>query len=196
MLNLLLFGPPGAGKGTQSENISKKFGLIHLSTGELLRAEIAAETEIGIRIKEDIAAGCFASDETVIGLVEQEFKRNSDANGFVLDGFPRTKAQAHELDKMMQRRGTKVNAMLSLEVSTDTLKQRLAERAETVGRPEDVDPAAVETRFSIYKKTTAPVQEYYRKQEKLIEIQGETTVDKVFQEIEKTINTHFLFVGV
>ncbi len=188
MLNLLLFGPPGAGKGTQSDNICKKFGLIHLSTGELLRAEIAAETEIGRRIKEDIAAGCFASDETVIGLVEQEFKRNPEAKGFVLDGFPRTTAQAKALDVMMQRRGVRIDGMISLQVKIDVLRQRLADRAKEVKRPEDMDEVAVLKRFQIYKETTEPVQEYYKAQNKFYGIHGEGAVDEVFERIIATID--------
>ena len=189
MLNLLLFGPPGAGKGTQSDNICRKYGLIHISTGELLRTEIAAETEIGRRIKEDIAAGCFASDETVLGLVEQKFERNPDAKGFVLDGFPRTTAQAVELDKMMARRGEMVNGMIALEVNTEILKQRLADRAKVIQRPEDMDETAVNKRFQIYKETTEPVQEHYKKQDKFYGIDGESSVDRVFETITETIES-------
>lgn len=169
----ILFGPPGAGKGTQAGALSEKYNLMHVSTGELLRNEIAAGTELGKKAKEIIAAGNLVPDEVVEGMIKNLFENNTDKSGFLLDGFPRTLGQAHDLDQILAERGEKVNAVISIMISDDTIQKRLAHRAEIEGRADDANPETIKNRINTYHKQTEPLIDYYKQAGKYREVNGE-----------------------
>lgn len=179
MLNIVLFGPPGAGKGTQSERIIEKYGLKHLSTGDIFRANIKGETELGKLAKSYMVKGQLVPDEVTIRMLQSEFKKVKNAKGFIFDGFPRTNAQAEALDEFLTSEGTSITVMLALDVEEEELKARLKKRAEVSGRPDDADPQVIQNRINIYKAETLPVKEFYQKQDKFIEVDGIGTVDEI-----------------
>ena len=187
MFNLILFGPPGSGKGTQSEKIVEKYGLIHLSTGNLLRVEIACKTPLGIEAKNFMDKGQLVPDEVVIGMIGTCLDQHMDARGFLFDGFPRTVAQAQALDKLLELKKTSINTVLALEVGEDELVKRLLNRGKTSGRSDDSDEAVIRKRFAVYNNETAPVAEYYKKLKKFQAVKGEGTVDEIFNEVSKAI---------
>lgn len=170
----ILFGPPGAGKGTQAGAIAKKYNLLHVSTGELLRSEIAAGTELGKQAKDLIAAGNLVPDSVVEGMIESTFNNNSTKAGFLLDGFPRTLGQAKDLDDMLARRGEKVNAVISIMISDETVHARITHRATIEGRADDANPETINNRIATYHKQTEPLIEYYRNAGKYYEVDGES----------------------
>ncbi|MCY7352522.1 MAG: adenylate kinase [Cytophagaceae bacterium] len=190
MLNLVLFGPPGAGKGTQSENLIDKFCLVHLSTGNLLRAEIMAGTELGLRAKRLMDAGLLVPDEVVIGMIDHKLKENRDAAGFIFDGFPRTVAQAEPLDALLTQNDTAISRMVALNVNDEELTRRLLERGKTSGRPDDQNKALIRQRVREYNEKTRPVADYYAAQGKFSAVDGIGEIDGIFAnicgEIEKT----------
>ena len=171
MLNLVLFGPPGSGKGTQSENIIKKYRLVHLSTCDILRAELAARTELGLKAKAIMEKGELVSDEIVIGMIANKLDSNPDARGFIFDGFPRTVAQAKALDILLESRGMKVDMMLGLEVEKEELVNRLLKRGEETGRADD-NLETIENRINVYNNQTTPVMNYYKAQGKYVPVDG------------------------
>jgi adenylate kinase len=187
MLNVVLFGPPGAGKGTQSENLVNRFGLVHLSTGDIFRANIKGETELGKLAKSYMDKGALVPDEVTIKMLESEVKKHDAPKGFIFDGFPRTKAQAAALDVFLAENDTAVTAMLALEVPEEELKTRLAKRAETSGRVDDADPAVIQKRIDVYQKETAPVAEFYRDQDKYQGIEGLGTIDEIAQRLYQAL---------
>lgn len=189
MFNLILFGPPGSGKGTQSEKIVEKFGLIHLSTGNLLRQEIADKTPLGLEAKNFMDKGQLVPDEVVIGMIDSSLEKHADAKGFLFDGFPRTIAQAEALDKLLALKKTSICKVLALEVTEDELVKRLVKRGETSGRSDDTDELIIRKRFSVYKNETEPVAEYYNAHSKLVRLQGEGTVDDIFNKLSTCIDT-------
>lgn len=180
MFNLILFGPPGSGKGTQSDKLVAKYGLKHLSTGNLLRQEIADKTELGIAAKNYIDNGQLVPDEVVIGMVDSFFEQNKDSKGFLFDGFPRTEAQAVALDELMSRKNTAIAAVLALEVTEEELVKRLLNRGKTSGRSDDTDESVIRKRFSVYKNETSPVANHYLRANKFESIPGEGSVDDIF----------------
>jgi adenylate kinase len=188
MLNIVLFGPPGAGKGTQSINIIDEYKLIHLSTGDMLRAEIAAETELGLRAKATIARGELVRDSTVIGIIATRLEANHDANGFVFDGFPRTTAQAEALDELLANYGQSIKGMIALEVEPVVLEERLMGRGKESGRPDDMDIEIIRKRICVYKEQTSPLKNYYRHQGKFHGVDGFGAVDEVFGRICEVID--------
>lgn len=169
---IVLFGPPGAGKGTQSKFLMERYGLEHLSTGDLLRAEIQAETPLGLQAQELMSAGELVPDEVVIGMIRNRLQDNPGAKGFIFDGFPRTRAQAEALDAMLEQLGSSITLMLALEVEEEELVKRLLGRGETSGRPDDRSEEVVRKRILEYERKTAPLKDFYQAQGKLRRIQG------------------------
>lgn len=180
MLNLVLFGPPGAGKGTQSEKLIQKYKLVHLSTGDLLRSQIAAGTELGLRAKSLMDLGLLVPDEVVIGMIEAKLTENKQAAGFIFDGFPRTVKQAQALDNLLAQHNTGITTMVALVVDEEELIRRLLKRGETSGRPDDRDEATARRRVSVYNSETMPVAQHYEQQGKYAAITGIGTIDAIF----------------
>jgi len=179
MLNIVLFGPPGAGKGTQAEFLINSFGLNHLSTGDLLRSEIAAGTKLGLEAKSFMDKGELVPDTVVIGMIKSKLESNQDAKGFIFDGFPRTVEQAKELDKLLEENGTPISGMLSLEVEKQELINRLLNRGKISGRPDDQDQSVIENRINVYNQKTLPLVEYYKPQGKHFGINGMGTIEEI-----------------
>ena len=187
MINIILFGPPGSGKGTQAEKLIEKYNLVHISTGDLLRKELAEESPLGLEAKTFMDAGRLVPDEVVIGMISKKIDENENAGGFIFDGFPRTIAQAEALDKLMDAKDFSITCVLSLQVSEQELVKRLLNRGKTSGRSDDQDEATIRSRFDEYKKKTAPVAEYFDRQNKLNEIEGEGTIDEIFESLVNAI---------
>ena len=183
MLNIVLFGPPGAGKGTQSAKIIQQFGLIHLSTGDLLRAEIGAGTTLGLEAKKLMDQGILVPDEVVIAMIENKLNENKFAAGFIFDGFPRTVAQAEALDVALASQGLSINKMIALEVNQEELTQRLLERGKSSGRPDDQNEDLIRKRIQEYTEKTAPVAHHYESQGKYKGINGIGEIESIFAEI-------------
>jgi adenylate kinase len=190
MLNLVLFGPPGAGKGTQSQKLIEKYQLIHLSTGDLLRSQIAAGTELGLRAKTLMDQGLLVPDEVVIGMIENQLQQNEGTAGFIFDGFPRTVPQAEALDRLLSAHHTAISMMIALEVSEEELTKRLLNRGLTSGRSDDVDEALIRRRVQEYVTKTAPVANYYGGQKKFFSIIGIGSVEDIFGQICQIIDSH------
>ena len=188
MFNLILFGQPGSGKGTQSDKLVERYGLVHLSTGNLLRAEIASKTPLGVEAKNFMDNGQLVPDEVVIGMVDSYFDLHKEAKGFLFDGFPRTVAQAQALDGLLDLKKTTIAAVLALIVSEEELVKRLLNRGLSSGRSDDTDEEVIRKRFAVYTNETAPVAEYYKKSRKFFPIEGEGTVDEIFQLLCSEIN--------
>ena len=187
MLNIVLFGPPGAGKGTQSEKLIEKYGLIHLSTGDLLRNEIVKQTQLGLEAKQLMDKGDLVGDAIVIGMIESKLDANPDANGFIFDGFPRTQAQAIALDDLLQKKGTAISAMLALEVDNEELIKRLLIRGKESGRPDDQNEAIIRNRVNEYNTKTLPLKNYYSEQSKFHSIDGIGSINHIFNELIERI---------
>jgi adenylate kinase len=183
MFNLILFGPPGSGKGTQSEKLVEKYKLVHLSTGNLLRSEIAEKTPLGIEAKHFIDKGQLVPDEVVIGMVDSFFDKHAEANGFLFDGFPRTTAQAIALDKLMALKKTEINLVLMLDVNEEELIKRLVLRGKTSGRSDDADENVQRKRQEVYKNETLPVAAHYQKAKKVAGVDGMGDIDSIFERL-------------
>jgi len=179
MLNLVLFGPPGAGKGTQSENLINKYGLVHLSTGDIFRANIKGETELGKLAKSYIDKGDLVPDEVTIKMLESEVNKHAAPKGFIFDGFPRTSAQAEALDGFLTSKNTGVTLMLALEVEDEELKKRLLERGKVSGRSDDQDESIIENRIKEYNAKTAPLKDFYTAQDKFASVDGVGSIDEI-----------------
>lgn len=186
-MNIILFGPPGAGKGTQSQQLKEKYGLIYLSTGDILREEMAAGSEIGNKVKDIISKGGLVSDEIVVSIIKGRVGDNLNAKGFLFDGFPRTVRQAEMLDEIMNGFSLKINAVYSLEVPEEILINRMLERGKTSGRADD-NINSIKHRFVEYNEKTRPVLDYYKKQGNLVEINGVGEISSIFDNICKEID--------
>lgn len=187
MLNIVLFGPPGAGKGTQSEYIIEKYQLVHLSTGDILRGEVNAGTELGNQAKSIMDAGKLVSDEIVIGMISNKIDANPQAKGFIFDGFPRTIPQAQALDSMLAEKGTGISCMISLVVEEEELVKRLVKRGESSGRADDNEETA-RKRYTEYMNKTLPVASFYKEQGKLHEINGIGDISDIFGRIQTVLD--------
>ena len=183
MFNLILFGPPGSGKGTQSEKLIAKYGLKHLSTGDLLRHEINNQTPLGKEAQNFMDKGQLVPDEVVIGMISSALDENPNAKGFLFDGFPRTQAQAKALDNLLELKEAPIAAMLALDVSEEELVKRLLKRGETSGRSDDNNESVIRARIVEYHSKTAMVADYYRQFDKVVMIKGEGTVDDIFERL-------------
>lgn len=187
MLNIVLFGPPGSGKGTQSEKIIKQYGLVHISTGDLLREEVAAQTELGLKAKKIMDRGELVSDEIVIGMIRNKLEENKEVPGFIFDGFPRTVEQARELRKALTDYDERVSIMISLEVPREELVKRLLNRGKETGRSDD-NMETINNRIDVYNRQTVPVTYYYDKMHKHSAVDGIGTVDQIFERIQDVIS--------
>ena len=190
MLNIVLFGPPGAGKGTQSERLIEKYNLVHLSTGDIFRANIKGQTELGKLAKSYMDKGQLVPDSVTIDLLRSEVEKYKDPKGFIFDGFPRTNTQANALDSFLSSINTSITMMLSLDVDEEELKSRLLKRAETSGRADDANPEIIENRIAVYKKETAPVKSFYAEQNKFHGIDGMGSVDDITQRLFDSIDAN------
>lgn len=188
MFNLILFGPPGSGKGTQSEKLIAKYGLKHLSTGDILRSEIANQTPLGLEAKKIMDKGQLVPDEVVIGMISSALDAYPNAKGFLFDGFPRTPAQAEALDKLLELKKTSITAMLALNVSEEELVKRLMKRGETSGRSDDTNENVIRARITEYRNKTAVVADYYDQFDKVVAVKGEGTIDDIFGALSKEID--------
>lgn len=187
MLNIVIFGAPGSGKGTQSQKMIDKYHLTHISTGDILRNEIENHTKLGELAHEYMAKGQLVPDSVVIDILDELFVHNPDSAGYIFDGFPRTLTQGEALDAMLVKRKAKISFVLSLEVDDEHLTERLIKRGEISGRNDDT-PETIESRLQVYYQQTAPLKEYYANQNKLVKIDGIGTVDEIFARIEKVID--------
>ncbi len=194
MFNLVLFGPPGSGKGTQSENIVKSYKLLHISTGDLLRDEVSRHTPLGTEAKKYMDQGMLVPDEVVIGMISGKIDDAPDARGFVFDGFPRTRPQAEALDKLLEFKNTQIHLVLSLEVPEPDLIKRLVGRGATSGRSDDTEEV-ITKRIKEYHLKTQPVAHYYNEQGKLEQVTGDHTIADTFKALTKHINKYLLPVA-
>ena len=189
MLNLVLFGPPGAGKGTQAERLVEKYHLVHLSTGDIFRSNIKEGTDLGQLAKSYIDKGALVPDEVTIGMLEAEVNSNSNAKGFIFDGFPRTSAQAEALDAFLSTKDTEVSSMLALEVDENELITRLLERGKSSGRADDQDAGIIKNRIQVYENETAVLKTYYANQNKFFGIEGVGSIESITLGLCKAIDT-------
>ncbi|MDC0579591.1 adenylate kinase [Bacteroidia bacterium] len=183
MLNIILFGPPGAGKGTQSSRLIQKYGLVHLSTGDVFRYNIKNETELGLMAKRYIEQGKLVPDEVTNNMVKDFIQRNSNSNGFIFDGYPRTIAQGENLATVLREMNAQVTCMMALQVDEDELVNRLLERGKTSGRTDDQDESIIRNRFKVYNDETSPLADYYNKQGKYIAVHGMGSIDDIFRDL-------------
>lgn len=180
MVNFLIFGPPGSGKGTQSVRLAEKFNLMHLSTGDMLRAEISSGTDLGLKMSSIMSKGELVPDEVVIEMIAARIDSTKDRSGFLFDGFPRTVAQTVALEKMLNERGMKIDSMLVLDVDHEELVKRLVGRAELSGRPDDRDPGVIENRIDVYRAKTEPIIDYCRQRGIYQPVNGMGTIEDIF----------------
>ncbi len=183
MINLILFGPPGSGKGTQAAKLVARYELVHISTGDLFRYEMSHDTPLGKRAKRYIEAGELVPDEVTIGMLRNKVEAHPDARGFIFDGFPRTVAQAEALDNLLAEKGTEVSALIALEVDDEEIVQRILKRGQTSGRPDDNDESIIRKRIEVYKKETAPVFAYYAEKGKAHKVHGIGTIEEIFERL-------------
>ncbi len=185
---MVLFGPPGAGKGTQSEKIIERYNLTHISTGDLFRKHLGEGTALGLEAQRYMDNGKLVPDEVVIGMVDDKISATTDSNGFIFDGFPRTVPQAEALDKLLTSAGQSISVMISLEVPEEELKQRLRNRAKVSGRADDQDDEKIQTRIEEYRAKTLPVAAYYKTQGKLVMINGVGSIEDIFAGIRQVLD--------
>lgn len=189
MLNIVIFGPPGAGKGTQSEKIIAKYHVVHISTGDLFRWHTKNDTTLGLKVKEIMNAGQLVSDDITIAMLREEVEKNPQATGFLFDGFPRTVPQAEALDELMKSMGTSIQAVVELEVTEEEVRTRIAKRKELEGRADDADDK-LERRIQEYFSKTVHVLPYYREQGRLSTVHGIGDIETIFSDITSVLDQH------
>lgn len=189
MFNLILFGPPGSGKGTQSEKIIERFGLKHISTGDLLRLEKAAKTELGLEAAKYMDNGKLVPDEVMIGIISSVMDANPSIPGFLFDGYPRTVAQAEAMDHLLELKGHSITRMIALTVREDELVRRLLMRGQVSERPDDRNTEVISARINEYHKKTKAVADYYAKADKVVYLDGEGSIEEIFERITKEIDS-------
>ena len=189
MINLILFGPPGSGKGTQAKNLVRRYELLHISTGDLFRYEMGNDTPLGQKAKSYISKGELVPDEVTIGMLKNKVNANPDVKGYIFDGFPRTIAQAEALDEFLQSKGQSVSRLLALNVDDEELVKRLLERGKTSGRADDNDESIIRNRIEVYKSETSPVFDYYGKVEKSELIKGTGIIPTIARRLYKAIDS-------
>jgi adenylate kinase len=189
MLNLVLFGPPGAGKGTQSQKLIEKYNLVHLSTGDILRNEIVNGTALGTEAKKLMDKGVLVPDAVVIGMISNKLDAEPSAEGFIFDGFPRTISQAEALDSLLASKNTRISGMIALEVDSTELLHRLLLRGKASGRPDDANPEVISKRIEEYNTKTAPVANFYKSQGKYTSVHGIGTIDEIFSSICEVVDS-------
>ncbi|HRJ28864.1 MAG TPA: adenylate kinase [Cyclobacteriaceae bacterium] len=192
MINLVLFGPPGAGKGTQSAKLIDKYQLIHISTGDLFRKHLKEGTPLGKLAQEYMSKGNLVPDQVVIDMVDDKIKNSGAIKGIIFDGFPRTVKQAEALDALLAKKNTGITALVELMVNEEELKTRLAERAHKENRPDDAKPEVIENRIAVYKAETVPVAEYYQKHGKYSAVVGVGEIEQIFTNLCREIDKHLL----
>ncbi|MEM9680149.1 MAG: adenylate kinase [Bacteroidota bacterium] len=188
MTNIVLFGPPGAGKGTQANFLKEKYNLVHISTGDVFRHNIKNETALGMLAKSYMDKGDLVPDKVTIDMLNNEVEKNADANGFIFDGFPRTDAQAKALDELMDSKDSQINAMIALEVDDEVLVARLLERGKTSGRPDDADESIIRNRIKEYYEKTAILKNYYSAQGKYHGADGVGSIDEITERLSALID--------
>lgn len=190
MLNIVLFGPPGAGKGTQAEKLITKYNLVHLSTGDIFRANIKGETELGVLAKSYIDKGNLVPDEVTIKMLEAEVEKSPNVSGFIFDGFPRTIPQAKALSVFLQGKGTEISVMIALDVAEQELVKRLLLRGKDSGRADDQDESIISNRIKVYNKQTAVVADFYNTQNKFQKVDGIGDLNEIFDRLCTIIDKH------
>lgn len=189
MINLVLFGPPGSGKGTQSEKLEEKYNLLHISTGDLFRAHMKNETPLGKKAKSYIEKGDLVPDEVTIGMMNDKIEKHPEVNGFIFDGFPRTAIQAEALDKFLNEKNIPISKMIALEVEEDELVKRLLNRGKDSGRADDQNVSIIKNRIEVYNQKTLPVADYYRKQNKYEAVNGIGSIENIFDRLCAVVDT-------
>ncbi|MBK7787165.1 MAG: adenylate kinase [Saprospiraceae bacterium] len=190
MLNLILFGPPGSGKGTQAAKLVEKYNLLHISTGDLFRYEIGNQTALGMEAKSYMDKGQLVPDSVTIGMLKNKVLDNPEVNGYIFDGFPRTIAQSEALDELLDELGQPITSLIALEVEEEEIVQRLLERGKSSGRPDDADEEVIRKRISVYLAQTTPVYEYYQNHDKSVSIKGMGSIEEIFAALCIEIDRH------
>lgn len=187
MINLILFGPPGSGKGTQAAKLVEQFELLHISTGDLFRYEMSNDTPLGLEAKSYIQKGELVPDSVTIGMLKNKVNANPDVNGYIFDGFPRTIAQAEALDEFLKEKAQSISQLLMLDVDDEEIVTRILERGKTSGRPDDNDESIIRNRIEVYRKETSPVFDFYAKQDKAKKISGIGTIEQITERLTSEI---------
>ncbi len=190
MLNLILFGPPGSGKGTQAKKLADKYQLLHISTGDLFRHEMGNDTPLGLKAKEYIKKGELVPDEVTIGMLKNKVNANLEVKGYIFDGFPRTIPQAEALDDFLTEKNDEVTLLVALDVDDDEIVKRILHRGLTSGRPDDNDEQIIRNRISVYNNETAQVYNYYDEKAKSHKVNGMGTIDEIFDRLCVAIDEH------
>ncbi|MCH8904647.1 MAG: adenylate kinase [Bacteroidetes bacterium] len=187
-MNLILFGPPGSGKGTQAVNLKERYNLLHISTGDLFRNELASETPLGLEAKGYMDKGVLVPDSIVIGMIEKKLDEENNVDGVIYDGFPRTIDQATALDEMLRNKNTGIDLVLALEVSEEELTRRILKRGESSGRADDQDESIIKERVREYEEKTATLAKYYEEQNKFVSLKGEGSVEDISESLYNEVD--------